>query len=206
MTGSTTAPDGFRRQVPTLLTALRIALTLPVALFIVMDTAWAGIAAFVLFIAAAALDYFDGKLARAWNAVTEFGRALDPVADKVLVAGVLLALAVDGLLLASLLLPAVVIVGRDFLICGMREFAADQRRTLHVSKLAKWKTTAELAAIGFLLAAPGLGPLTGAAAPGLFRTGAVLLWIAAALSAWTGAAYVKSVLPAPKGRGPVDYD
>lgn len=185
----------LRARIPTLLTILRIALALPVAACIVGDSRAAGVAAFVLFLFAASLDFFDGRLARKWDVVSDIGRALDPIADKVLVAVVLLALGADGLLdYGWAWLPAVVIVGRDFLVAGLREYAAGARRTLHVTGLAKWKTTAELTALGLLLAAPGLGGLAGTAAPALYQGGVLVLWIAGALSAWTGAAYVRAVV------------
>ena len=196
MTGSTmdAEPTPFQRALPNTLTLLRIVLALAVALLIVSDAIWAAPAALVLFAAAASLDWFDGRLARQWNVISDFGRALDPVADKVLVAAALLGLAADGLLGFWLLIPAVVIIGRDFVICGMREFAAGERRTLHVSKLAKWKTAAELFALLLLLAVPALGPWIGVRGPALYWTGAAMLWIAAALSFWTGLAYVRAVL------------
>jgi cardiolipin synthase len=189
-------PTPFQRALPNALTVLRIALALPVALLIVSDTLWAAPVALVLFAFAASLDWFDGYLARKWNVITDFGRALDPVADKVLVAAALLGLAADGLLGFWLLVPATIILGRDFVICGMREFAAGERRTLHVSKLAKWKTAAELFALILLLAVPALGPWIGTAGPGLYWAGAAVLWIAAALSAFTGLSYVRAVLKA----------
>jgi cardiolipin synthase len=191
------ANDGFRRSLPNVLTVLRIVLALPAALCVVADEIWAGPAALILFVFAASLDFFDGMLARRWKMITELGRALDPIADKILVAAVLLGLAADGLLVDGLIVPALIIVGRDFLICGMREFAADARRTLHVSKLAKWKTAAELTAITLLLASPAL-PLLQTNAPALYSAGAGLLWVAAFLSAWTGAAYVRSVFTSPR--------
>lgn len=196
MTGSTTAaePTRFQQALPNALTVLRIVLALPAVLLIVSDALWAGQAALVLFVFAASLDWFDGRLARKWNVITEFGRALDPVADKVLVAAALVGLAADGLLGFWLIIPALVIIGRDFVICGMREFAAGERRTLHVSKLAKWKTAAELFALTLLLAVPALGPWVGTRGPVLYWAGATMLWIAAYLSAWTGAAYMRAVL------------
>ena len=194
-------PTPFQRQFPNVLTALRIALALPVALLVVADALWAGPAALILFVFAASLDWFDGHLARRWNVTSDFGRALDPVADKVLVGAALLGLAADGLLGFWLVIPAVVIIGRDFTICGMREFAGLNRRTLHVSKLAKWKTAVELAALTLLLAVPALGPWIGVRGPVLYQLGAAALWLAAFLSLWTGLAYGRAVLAPQSGPG-----
>ncbi len=205
MTGSTMATDssphipparGPRAHIPNVLTVGRIVLALPVALLILAAPFDGGVAlaALLLFAFAASLDFFDGMLARRWNVVSEFGRALDPVADKILIAAVLLGLAVSERLGGWLLVPAVLIIGRDFAVCGLREFAAGARRTLHVSKLAKWKTAAELAALLLLLAGPAMAPVSAGGELILDMTGAALLWFAAALSVWTGAVYGNAVL------------
>jgi CDP-diacylglycerol--glycerol-3-phosphate 3-phosphatidyltransferase len=114
---------------------------------------------------------------------------LDPIADKLLIAAVLLALAsvqTNGWLF---LVPALIILIREFMISGLREYLAKQNVSAPVTKLAKWKTTAQILALGFLMGAPGFPGF-----PFAHEIGLILLWIAAFLTVQTGSGYVRGAL------------
>jgi cardiolipin synthase len=164
--------------VPNLLTFSRVA-AIP---FIVALTYWehpqAGWAAGLLFVAAALTDLFDGLAARRRGQVSELGRMIDPIADKLLVCGVLVMLVASG---AADALPALLIVLREILVSGLREFLASRQVRLPVTRLAKWKTAAQMAAVALLLVG---GPL--------LEPGRVALWLAAALTVVTGWDYLRT--------------
>jgi len=136
----------------------------------------------VIFTLAAVTDFFDGYLARSWSMQSQLGRMLDPIADKLLVgAAILMLVHFDR----APILPALVILCREILVSGLREFLAEVQVGLPVSRLAKWKTGVQMTAIGFLLA--------GTAAPWwLFAdyVGAYGLWLAAGLTLITGFDYL----------------
>ena len=113
---------------------------------------WLRWVALAVFIAAGVTDYLDGYYARIWDQQSAFGRMLDPIADKLLVASCLLMLAADGIIHGWTLWAAIVILCREILVSGLREYLAALRVSVPVTKLAKWKTTVQLVAIGFLLA------------------------------------------------------
>ena len=100
-------------------------------------------------------DFLDGYLARVWSQQSAFGRMLDPIADKLLVASCLLMLAADGTIHGWSLWAAIIILCREILVSGLREYLAELRVSVPVTRLAKWKTTMQLVAIGFLLAGDG---------------------------------------------------
>ncbi|MGU3496622.1 CDP-diacylglycerol--glycerol-3-phosphate 3-phosphatidyltransferase [Xanthobacteraceae bacterium A53D] len=150
-----------------------------------IDLRWV---AFGLFVAAAVTDFFDGYLARAWQQQSAIGRMLDPIADKLLVSTSLLMLASDGTIRGWSLWAAVVILCREILVSGLREFLAELRVSVPVSRLAKWKTAAQLVAVGFLLAGPAGDKLL----PGITMAGLVLLWISAVLTLYTGYDYFRA--------------
>src|SRR6478736_6550997 len=135
--------------------------------------------ALVIFIAASVTDYFDGYLARAWQQQSNIGRMLDPIADKLLVSTCLLLLAADtdyrGGIAGWSLWAAIIILCREILVSGLREYLAELKVSVPVTKLAKWKTTIQMVAIAFLLVGPAgdkIFPLT-------TQIGLVLLWVAA---------------------------
>lgn len=149
----------------------------------------------ILFALAAATDWLDGVLARKLNAVTPLGAALDHTADKVLITCVLLALAYASLTL-ELTAAALIILGRDVAIAGLREALGAQGRTLPVSTLGKWKAAGEMAGVGAYLAFQAAA-LLGAGASvviGLFWAARILLWAAALLALISGANYVRALL------------
>ena len=144
--------------------------------------------ALAIFAVAGVTDFLDGYLARAWNQQSSLGRMLDPIADKLLVAASLLMLVADGSVTSWSIWAAIVILCREILVSGLREFLAELRVSVPVTKVAKWKTTAQLAAIGFLIA----GPAGERVLPGTVGIGLVLLWIAAVLTLYTGWDYMKA--------------
>ena len=141
-----------------------------------------------LFATAAITDFFDGYLARAWSQQSSLGRMLDPIADKLLVAAVLFMLVNDRTLSGIHVVAAIVILCREILVSGLREFLAELKVSLPVSRVAKWKTTAQLIALGFLIC----GPAGDRVLPGTTTIGLVLLWIAATLTIYTGWDYLFS--------------
>lgn len=144
--------------------------------------------AVVIFIAAAITDFLDGYLARLWQLQTSLGRMLDPIADKLIVAAALLMLAAYGTIVGYALWAALIILSREILVSGLREFLAEVRVSVPVSALAKWKTGVQLTAIGFLLAGPA-GDKIFAYTTLIGLTG---LWIAAILTLYTGFDYFRA--------------
>jgi len=176
-------------SLPNILTYGRIA-AVPVVVVCLFPPAepWVRWIAFVAFAAAAITDYFDGYLARAWGQQSSLGRMLDPIADKLLVSACLLMLAADGTIRSWSLWAAIVILCREILVSGLREFLAELRVSVPVTRLAKWKTTVQLLAVGFLLA----GPAGETILPGTTEFGLVLLWVSAVVTLYTGYDYFRS--------------
>jgi cardiolipin synthase len=173
-------------SLPNVLTLSRI-LVIPIVVatfFVEGDAArWFGCA---LFSAAGVTDWLDGHMARRWSQQSELGRFLDPIADKLLVAATLLMLAATARVSSGAVLPALVILCREILVSGLREYLAELRVGLPVSRLAKWKTAIQMFAIGVLIvgdAGPGFAPVK--------SIGEVLLWVAALLTLVTGYDYLR---------------
>uniref|UniRef100_A0A9E8CQI7 CDP-diacylglycerol--glycerol-3-phosphate 3-phosphatidyltransferase n=1 Tax=Bosea sp. NBC_00436 TaxID=2969620 RepID=A0A9E8CQI7_9HYPH len=183
----TILPDAIRRRgpwsLPNLLTYGRI-LAIPalVAILFWPRDDWMRWIALGIYTAAAITDYLDGYIARAWSQQSAIGRMLDPIADKLLVAALLLMLVYTGQIQGWTLWAAIVILCREILVSGLREFLADLKVSVPVSKVAKWKTTAQLFALGFLV----VGPAGDKVLPGNTMIGIVLLWAAAGLTIYTG--------------------
>ena len=176
-------------SLPNILTYGRVAaVPAVVALLYWPDDVRARLAALVLFIAAAVTDYLDGYFARAYAQSSALGRMLDPIADKLLVAACLLMLAADGVISGPSLWAAIIILCREILVSGLREYLAEFKVGVPVSRVAKYKTTVQLVSIGFLIA----GPAGEVILPQTVPIGLVLLWIAAALTLYTGWDYLKS--------------
>jgi cardiolipin synthase (CMP-forming) len=189
MTSSTTGPISRNWSLPNILTYARVAAVPLVAGFQFWPhLAWARWTALVIFSAAAITDFFDGYLARAWSQQSSLGRMLDPIADKLLVSAVILMLVADQTISGATLWAAIVILCREILVSGLREYLAELRVPMPVTAVAKWKTAAQLVALGFLIA----GPAGEAILPGSVMTGTVLLWIAAILTLYTGWDYMKA--------------
>jgi cardiolipin synthase len=146
--------------------------------------------ALAVFVAAAVTDFFDGYLARIWGQQSSLGRMLDPIADKLLVASCLLMLAAGTTIRGWALLAAVIILCREILVSGLREFLADLRVSVPVSQLAKWKTAGQLVAIGFLIA----GEAGERILPATIEIGITLLWLSAIVTLYTGWDYFRAGL------------
>lgn len=175
-------------SLPNILTYGRIAAVPAVAgCFYLEGNAPRWVALF-LFIVAAITDFFDGYLARAWQQQSALGRMLDPIADKLLVSVCLLMLAADGTIGGWSLVAAIIILCREILVSGLREFLAELQVSVPVTQLAKWKTTVQLISIGMLLA----GPAGEIILPGTTLAGLTALWIAALLTLYTGYDYFRA--------------
>lgn len=172
---------------PNILTYGRIAGVPVVAAFILYGGDMARWLALGFFIVAAITDFFDGYLARLWSQQSSLGRMLDPIADKLLVASVLLVLAVDGTIYGFHIWAAIIIICREILVSGLREFLAELQVSVPVTQLAKWKTTIQLIAFGFLIA----GPAGDKIVPYVTETGLAGLWIAALITLYTGYDYFR---------------
>jgi cardiolipin synthase len=149
---------------------------------------WLRWLALSIFIAAGVTDILDGYFARSWGQQSSLGRMLDPIADKLLVSSCLLMLAADGTIRGWSLWAAIVILCREILVSGLREYLAELNVRVQVTKLAKWKTTLQLVAIGFLLA----GDAGDAIVPVVTPTGLSLLWVSAVLTLYTGWDYFRA--------------
>tara|TARA_R110002126_G_scaffold155833_3_gene303067 strand:- start:79237 stop:79851 length:615 start_codon:yes stop_codon:yes gene_type:complete len=182
-------------NIPNLLTYARIvAVPLIVLCFFVegrlhgSDLArWSALGIYVI---ASITDFFDGYLARIWNQTSNIGRMLDPIADKLLVSSILLLLAAAGTIAGWSIWAAIIILCREILVSGLREYLAMLKVSVPVTWLAKWKTTLQMIAIGFLLA----GPAGDKIIPYTTELGIILLWVAAVITMYTGYDYFRAGL------------
>ncbi|MBA70060.1 MAG: CDP-diacylglycerol--glycerol-3-phosphate 3-phosphatidyltransferase [Rhizobiales bacterium] len=146
--------------------------------------------ALVIFVVASVTDFLDGYLARIWDQTSNIGRMLDPIADKLLVASILLLVAADGTIAGWSIWAAIIILCREILVSGLREYLAALKVSVPVTKIAKWKTTVQMLAIAFLLA----GPAGDKVLPYTTEAGITLLWIAAIVTIYTGYDYFRAGL------------
>ena len=218
--------------IPNILTTLRLLAAPGVAvMFLYFTRPWADWFALVLFLGAALTDYFDGYLARLWRQESRLGAMLDPIADKAMVVIALLVITGISGMNPWILLPATIILFREVFVSGLREFLGATAGLLTVTKLAKWKTTAQMIAIAVLFASQlfehyfgmqvfGMDDeLIGAILAGLeddvlgvtwkynamiwtFSVGVVLLWLAAVLTLITGWDYFRKAVPFLRDGGP----
>lgn len=215
----------MRWTIPNILTILRLLAAPGVAvMFLYFARPWADWFALVLFLSAAITDYFDGYLARLWKQESRIGAMLDPIADKAMVVIALLVITGYSGMDPWLILPATVILFREIFVSGLREYLGNKSRTLAVTVLAKWKTTAQMVAIAVLFGAMGLEYIREQAlarnraliaemeATGIteevnllavanyggemvWNLGLLLIWIAAALTFVTGWDYLRKAMP-----------
>ncbi|HEY4253813.1 MAG TPA: CDP-diacylglycerol--glycerol-3-phosphate 3-phosphatidyltransferase [Roseomonas sp.] len=181
-------------DLPNILTMSRIAAIPLMVALAAIRAPWADFGACLVLSIAGITDYFDGKIARDRQLTSDFGRMLDPIADKLLVGAALMVLAGMGRLSDPGLFPAIVIMLREILVSGLREYLAGLKAGLPVTRLAKWKTGFQMGALGTLLAGD-----TGAAVIGLgvlpvSAIGEALLWAAAVLTIMTGWDYLRTGL------------
>jgi cardiolipin synthase len=188
MTTATNPASSARAlALPNLLTYARIA-AVPVVVgcmyfqSILEYGLWLRWVALFVFIVAGITDVLDGYLARAYGQMSTFGRMLDPIADKLLVSSCLLMLAADGTIRGWALWAAIVILCREILVSGLREYLAELRVSVPVTALAKWKTFLQLLAVGFCIA----GEAGDKVLPITTEIGIALLWLSALLTLYTG--------------------
>ena len=177
------------KNLPNTITLLRTLAALAVPLMLLDGDGRIRQAALALYILAAGTDWLDGVLARRLNATSPFGRMLDPIADKLLLSGCLFALAAVDDWGWALFVPALLIILREFLVSGLREFVSSHDIVLHVTAVAKFKTAVQLIATGLAIGvplAPAAWPAGGLAT--------VLMWFAAVLTVATGGDYFRKVL------------
>jgi cardiolipin synthase (CMP-forming) len=151
---------------------------------------WLRWVALAVFIVAGVSDFLDGYLARIWAQQSSLGRMLDPIADKLLVSSCLLMLAAEDTIHGWSLFAAIVILCREILVSGLREYLAELRVSVPVTRLSKWKTTLQLVAVGFLIA----GDAGDAVVPVVTKIGIMLLWLSALLTIYTGWDYLQAGL------------
>jgi cardiolipin synthase len=181
-------------NLPNLLTLSRIAAIPVLVALVAWRTPQGDVAACVVFALAGITDWLDGRIARQRKLLSDLGRMLDPIADKLLVGATLMALAGLGRLAHQGLYPAIVIMCREILVSGLREYLAGLSVGLPVTRLAKWKTGLQMAALGTLLAGDsGAAALHLSAIPVGF-IGTLMLWAAAILTLVTGWDYLMSGL------------
>jgi len=173
--------------VPNIITIARILAIIPIVLLIMQGDVVLRLIALIIYVIAAASDWLDGYLARAWNQYSPLGRMLDPIADKLLVGILIAALAWDGSFSGWDMIPVCAILFREFFIPGLREFLGNAKIVLPVSWLAKWKTTLQLVALAVILLERII--------PGLGLASDILLWVAAILTLWTGFQYLRASWP-----------
>lgn len=194
----------WKHKIPNLLTICRIFL-IPVLIagILKLSPGWQTdlyllIAVMGLFMFVCATDYFDGLLARRWGVTTDFGRMIDPIADKLLVAGCLIAICIVVRGHWLILIPSLAIIFRDFLVSGAREHAALKSRVMPPTSLAKWKTASEMMGIYILIYWIGsgswnrLGNISQEHWTGY--AGLLSLWLAAILSVYTGILYLRAAM------------
>ena len=216
---------GMNWNLPNSLTVLRLLAAPGVAvMFLYFHRPWADWFALTLFVVAAITDWFDGYLARLWKQESKFGAMLDPIADKAMVVIAIMVITGYNGMNPWLILPATVILFREVFVSGLREYLGASAGTLRVTKLAKWKTTAQMVAIAVMFLGTGLEYLNGVAMKGMTPeqyveavtagladpiracgkrdcaslagdAGLVLMWIAALLTALTGWEYFRKSLP-----------
>ena len=215
----------MRLNLPTFLTVLRLIAAPGLAvMFLYFHRPWADWFALLLFLSAAATDWIDGRLARAWGQETRLGAMLDPIADKAMVVIALAVIIGFSGMVPWILLPAAVILFREVFVSGLREYLGDAAGHLQVTKLAKWKTTVQMVAIAVLFSQGIFAHHVGMMAFGMddamfeailsgaepdeiglrltylgmemaWYAGLVLLWAAAALTLATGWDYFRKALP-----------
>ena len=211
--------------LPNILTVIRLLAAPGVAiLFLYFHRPWADWFALALFVSAAITDWFDGYLARAWKQESKFGAMLDPIADKAMVVIALVIITGYSGMNPWLILPVTAILFREVFVSGLREFLGAKAGLLKVTKLAKWKTTAQMVAIAVLFLGTGLEHVEGIARQGMTMdqyadlvtqgladpirscgtrgcssyatlVGLVLIWVAAVLTMITGWDYFRKSMP-----------
>ncbi len=169
------------------LTLIRVAVIPIIVICIYLKSPFFGWTAFVLFCLASITDYFDGYFARLRNEVTNFGTFLDPIADKLLVASVILILTSKGIIANWETIPALIILLREITVSGLREYLAGIKISIPVSRIAKLKTLLQLFALAFLILSEGIYNISF-----IIFIGKLFLWIAGLLTLYTAYDYIRA--------------
>ena len=177
----------MKLSLPNILTIIRILVIPIILIFIYLKTPFYGWLAFILFVLAGVSDYFDGYFARIRNEVSSLGTFLDPIADKLLVASVILILTSKQVISNWETIPALIILLREIAVSGLREYLAGIKISVPVSKIAKLKTSLQLIALGILILSE-----SGITIVPILLLGKIALWMAAILTLYTGYDYLKS--------------
>ncbi len=173
--------------IPNLLTMFRIAVVPVLIVLFFINTETSFWAALVIYGVAAITDFFDGKIARMYGQTSAFGQFLDPIADKLLVIIVLFLLVAFDRLEGLWILPAIIIIIREILVSGLREFLGPYDVKVPVTNIAKWKTTSQMFCLGFIM----IGDYGVAVLPPSMIIGQTLLIIATVLTVMSGWGYMK---------------
>lgn len=175
----------IKNHLANILTITRLLLLPVIVALFYLEQSWGGLASwlcFFVYIIAAITDWLDGYIARKMNQISEFGTFLDPISDKIFVAALLLMLVGFGRIEGLWIVLVIIIFAREFLVSGLREYLGPKNIKVPVTKLAKWKTTAQMLSTGFLI----IGPY----APYAPEIGLALLLLATILTVVTGAGYM----------------
>ena len=169
------------------LTIMRIIIIPIIVICIYLKNPFFGWTAFILFCLASITDYFDGYLARIRNEVTNFGTFLDPIADKLLVAAVILILTSKNVITDWDTIPALIILLREITVSGLREYLAGIKISIPVSRIAKLKTFIQLSSLALLILSESISDITP-----IIYLGKIALWVAGLLTLYTAYDYVKA--------------
>lgn len=172
------------KNIANILTVTRIILLPFIILLLFVKAPWASWTVLALYIIGALTDWLDGWVARRYNQISALGTFLDPISDKIFVVTILLMLIATGRIQDMMVLPVIIILVREFLVAGLREFLGPKGIKLPVTALAKWKTAIQMTATGMLV----IEPVSVAAE----WSGNILLWGAAILTMMTGWTYIKT--------------
>lgn len=170
--------------IPNILTLARLALLLPMVCLFFMPYASVAWVCFTLYVIGAVTDGLDGWIARKYNQTSAFGAFLDPISDKIYVVTIMLMLVATQRISGVFVVLPILILTREFLVSGLREYLGPKNVKVPVTPLAKWKTAAQMIAVGVLIVAPFV------AYAGVI--GLLLLTIATALTLWTGWQYLQA--------------
>lgn len=179
-------------NLPTTLTVFRLCAALGISVvFVMLPAQYSAVVALSLFAVASITDWLDGFIARRWKQETELGAMLDPIADKALVLVSLFAIIGLHGLNMWLFFPAIIIVFREILVSGIREFVANKNTRISVTFAAKIKTTIQLIAIAGLLFSGCIASLSQEWHNGIYSVSVIFLWVAAGLTMFTGWDYFR---------------
>jgi CDP-diacylglycerol--glycerol-3-phosphate 3-phosphatidyltransferase len=176
------------RQLPNILTVGRLVLLPLLVILMMIPHAWAAWMALIIYIVSAITDWLDGYIARRMSLQSSFGTFLDPIADKIFILTVLITLVANGTLHGFWITPVILILAREFLIAGLREFLGPKNIQVPVSYLGKWKTAIQMIALGFLV----IGEFGNQILPYTIEIGLIGLLVATALTIVTGWNYLKT--------------